>query len=62
MLGTSHLISVDVTSGYYRFQDLAYGALEIKKVRLNGEVFSVFMNKGLRTTFFYIMTIKLHNH
>lgn len=48
---TSHLISVNVTYRNYRFQD-GFGSTEIKKVCLNVEVFSVFINKGLRTIVF----------
>lgn len=48
---TLHLISVNVTYRY-RFQDLGYWFIEIKKVCLNVKVFSVLTNKGLRTIVF----------
>lgn len=49
---TSHLISVNVTYRYYGFQDHGYGSIEVKKVCLNVEVFSVLTIKGLRTIVF----------
>lgn len=48
----SHLTSVNATYRYYRFQDVGYGSIEIMKVYFNVEIFSVFINKGLRTIVF----------